>query len=322
MIKITIKNNNDSLSLDKLAFGTGCFSDYNDRESYFVLMDRFFEYFRTFDTARSYNEWLPDGKDISEYMLGQWIKSRNNRDEIVIITKGGFPKNLKIKKDVINRITKEDLQYDLDTSLKTMDIDCVDVFLLHRDDESKPVEDIIPILDNFVKQGKTRFVGVSNWKTERIEKANEFIAKENMTRLVLSQCYFSLAESTPEKFDDSTIVCINKAEYEWHEKSKMPLMAYTSQAKGFFTKIHNGNMKKSDIVRFMSDDNIERARKAKKLADEYSVSPTCIALAYLTNNKVQTSAIIGPRNLSQLEDSMKVKDVMLSKDQIKWLNGE
>ena len=65
MIKINLSDGNDSLSLDKLAFGTGSFSDYNEESSYFLLMDKFFQHFKTFDTARSYNEWLPDGKDIS-----------------------------------------------------------------------------------------------------------------------------------------------------------------------------------------------------------------------------------------------------------------
>jgi len=322
MIRIILDNGIHNLSMDKLAFGTGCFADYNDKDSYFLLMDRFFENFKTFDTARSYNEWLPDGKDISEHMLGEWMKIRNNRNNIVIVTKGGFPKNLKSKKDIINRITKEDLQYDIDTSLATLKTDYVDIFLLHRDDLSKPIEYIIPILQDFIKQGKTRFIGVSNWTSDRIAKAQEFIEKEKMVPLSISQCYFSLAESTPAKFDDETIVCINDYEYKWYETNKMPLMAYTSQAKGFFSKYNNVQLKQSEINRFVSDINIERAKRAKMLANEYSVSPTCIALAYLINNPVQTCAIIGPKNLSLLEDSISVKDVLLSKTQIDWLKGE
>jgi aryl-alcohol dehydrogenase-like predicted oxidoreductase len=58
-------------------------------------MDRFYENFKTFDTARSYNEWLPDGKDISEYMLGEWMNSRKNRNNVVVVTKAGFQRTLK-----------------------------------------------------------------------------------------------------------------------------------------------------------------------------------------------------------------------------------
>ncbi len=322
MIRITLNNGRDSLVLDKLTFGTGCFSDYTEKQSYFLLMDRFYQNFKTFDTARSYNEWLPDGKDISERMLGEWMKSRKNRHDVIVVTKGGFPKNLKIKKDVVKRITKEDLQYDIDTSLDMLQTDYVDVFLLHRDDLSKPVEYIIPILQDFIKQGKARFIGVSNWTCDRIEKAQEFIAKEKMIPLSISQCYFSLAESTPAKFDDETLVCINEQEYKWYERSKMPLMAFTSQAKGFFSKYNSIQLKQSEINRFVSDLNIERVKRARMLANEYSVSPTCIALAYLTNNPVQTSAVIGPRNIAQLEDSINVKEILLSKSQIDWLKGD
>ena len=322
MIKISLDNGIHTLNIDKLAFGTGCFSDYADKESYFLLMDRFYENFKTFDTARSYNEWLPDGKDISEYMLGEWMNSRKNRNNVVVVTKGGFPKNLKIKKDVQNRLTKEDLQFDIDTSLATLKTDYVDIFLLHRDDLSKPVEYIIPILQDFIKQGKTRFIGVSNWTSDRIEKAQDFIAKEKMIPLSISQCYFSLAESSPEKFDDDTIVCINRQEYKWYERSRIPLMAFTSQAKGFFSKYNSIQLKQSEIKRFVSEINIERAKRARMLANEYSVSPTCIALAYLVNNPVQTCAVIGPKNISQLEDSINVKEILLSKTQIDWLIGE
>ncbi len=322
MIKIDLDNGIHSLSMDKLAFGTGVFSDYADKESYFLLMDKFYEHFKTYDTARCYNEWLPEGKDISEYMLGEWMKSRKNREDLIVITKGGFPKNLKLKKDVVERITKEELQYDIDKSLSVMNIDYVDIFLLHRDDLSKPVEYIIPILQDFIKQGKTRFIGVSNWTSKRIEEAQAFIASENLVPLSVSQCFFSLAESTPERFDDETIVCIDDEQYEWYEKKKLPLMAYTSQAKGFFSKYNTVQLKDSVVKKFLSDINIERAKRAKMLADEYSVSPTCIALAYLTNNPVQTCAVIGSKNLSQLEDSIGVKDILLSQAQIDWLKGE
>ena len=321
MIKIKLSNGRDHLDMDKLVFGTGSFTDYSSEEQYFALMDKYCKAFRTFDTARSYNEWLPGSENISEYMLGKWMSTRKNRKNTIVVTKGGFPKNLKLKKDVVKRINKEDLTYDLDLSLKTLDTDYVDVFLLHRDDEDKKIEEIMPILNDFVKQGKARFTGVSNWSCKRLSEAVEFTEKESMEPLVISQCYFSLASSNPARFEDETIVCINDDEYVWYEKNKMPLMAFTSQAKGFFSKYCMAPLTQKEIMRFLSQENIERAKRAMLLADEYSVSPTCIALAYLTNNKVQTAAILGCRNMEQLDDSLKADDILLSDAQIDWLKG-
>lgn len=319
MIKINIKHNDQSLSMDKLTFGTGIFTAYDEKESYFLLMDKYYENFKTFDTARSYNQWLEGGENLSESILGQWMESRGNREDIILVTKGGFPDNLKLKENVKNRITREDLTHDIDTSLSFLKTDYVDIFLLHRDDETKPVEEIMPILNDFVKAGKTRFIGVSNWKKERIEQANNFALEENLAPLVISQLFFSLAQSTAEKFDDPTIVCMDDEEYSWYEQNNMPVMAYTSQAKGFFSKYNTSTLSHSNIKRFLSEENIAIAQRVKKLAEEFSISPTCVALAYLTNNQVQTSAIIGSKNLAQLEDSVSVRDILLSQAQISWL---
>ena len=90
-------------------------------------------------------------------------KHRGRRDDLVIMTKGGHPKMDTMN---ISRMSKEDMEYDLNLSLKALGIDCIDIYFYHRDDLSQPVSDLIGVMESFVKQGKIRYYGCSNWTTE------------------------------------------------------------------------------------------------------------------------------------------------------------
>ena len=91
-------------------------------------------------------------------------------------------------------ISQKEIETDLDNSLKAFDMDYVDLYYLHRDDENIPVEEIIEYLNSFVKKGKIKNIGVSNWKSERIKKANEYAKENNLVPITFSQIKYSLAK--------------------------------------------------------------------------------------------------------------------------------
>ena len=74
----------------------------------------------------------------------------------------------------ISRMSKEDMEYDLNLSLKALRIDYIDIYFYHRDDLSQPVSDLIEVMEYFVKQGKIRYYGCSNWTTERMIEADNY----------------------------------------------------------------------------------------------------------------------------------------------------
>lgn len=313
---IQLNNGKYALNLQKLTFGAGNFDNLDRTEDYFHLLDIYYNDFvgRSFDTARIY------GKGISEQVLGKWIRERGiPRDEIVITTKGGHPP---LDDMHSHRLNRDSICFDMDASLAALGLSYVDIYLLHRDCEALPVGGIMDALNELVKAGKTRFIGVSNWSTARIAEANRYAADNGLVPLSISQINFSLARTTPEQLQDDTLVCMNEENYKWYLKNHFPVMAFSSQAKGFFSKlIANEGATPKIQQRFVTEENLKRLERVKALSEKLKVSPAAAALAYLTCNPVQTSAVFSCRTEEQLRDTMSAKGVTLDGETVRLLEG-
>ena len=149
----------------------------------FSLLDRTLELgCNTFDTARMYGD--------AERTLGAWTRSRGNREDVVIATKGCHP----ALPGQPTRFTPSVLTSDLHASLKAFGGDYFDIYLLHWDDPNVPLEPMVERLNRHVSEGKIRAIGVSNWSHERIAKANAFARRAGLKPLSVSSVQFSLAE--------------------------------------------------------------------------------------------------------------------------------
>ena len=232
MLEFEIKNEKDSLKLPALSFGTASFERSDSDEVYFELLDTFYKCGgRCIDTARVYCSWLEEGLDSSEGVIGRWMRARGNRDDIILCTKGGHPPIGEMER---SRLSRAELEYDISRSLEVLGTDHIDVYFVHRDDERIPVEEIMPILNDFHRSGRARFLGASNWTAARIEAANKFAVENGMEPFRVSQINYSLAHSSTDTFGDPTVVCMNLREFKWYQRNQFPVMAYCPQAKGFF----------------------------------------------------------------------------------------
>lgn len=317
---LNLQSRTDQLNISKLILGTDYFGSSISYEDSFSMLDYFFEMGgNCVDTARVYAEWLEGGSGASETLIGSWIKSRKYRNQIIISTKGGHP-NLKTMK--VGRLSKECIISDLEKSLTTLNLDYIDLYLLHRDDLTRPVEDIMESLASIVKSGKVRFIGCSNWTIKRIEAANEYALQHGLPTFCTSQIQWSLARSTPEAHKDSTLVCMDDNEYEWYKENSFPVMAFSSQAKGFFAKaaaLGLDNINQKAFERFKSPENIIRLKKVLEYSNEHKLTPSAVALGYLLCNKVPTMAILGCKSMDQLKDSLTSIDVNFSSEISDWL---
>ncbi len=217
MISYTLKNDKYEIKLPSLTFGTSDFMRHDNDEVYFELLDTYCSCGGWFiDTARVYCDWLENGHNSSEGVIGRWIKARNNRDKIVLATKGGHPAMGHMDK---NRLSREDLEKDINDSLECLGTDYVDIFFLHRDDTKVPVEEIMPVLNDIYQSGKAHFIGVSNWSCQRIQAANDFAAKNGMEPIRISQIYYSLAHASSSILGDPTLVCMDTREFRWYSEN-------------------------------------------------------------------------------------------------------
>lgn len=308
------------LEVSKLVLGTDYFGTTVQKDTAFALMDAFFEAGgNSLDTARVYAEWIPGGKGASEETVGEWIKLRKNRSDVILSTKGGHPPFGRMTE---GRLDPGSIRDDLGASLKTLGVDYIDIYWVHRDEVVRPVEEIMEALNKHVREGKILSIGCSNWKTERIESANAYAKAHHLTPFYASQIQWSLAESTPEAHDDPTIVCMDQSEMTWYAKNNFPVMAYSSQAKGFFARAAANGLdaiNQKAYKRFCTPANIARLERVAQYAGQHNLTPTEVALGYLLNHEVTAAAIVGCKNLDQLKDTLTAADVLIPDEAVGWL---
>lgn len=269
------------------------------------FMDYYFQMGgNTIDTARMYT----GGK--SEAVIGAYLKERGIRDKTVISTKCAHPPIENMQK---NRLSRSEIESDIDLSLKALQTEYIDILWLHRDDLSVPCGGIIESLNEMVKKGKIRYFGASNWCTDRIKEANLYAEKHGLMGFAASQIQWSAA--IPARNYDSTLVIMNQNEYGFYKNSGLPVFAYSAQAKGFFEKYDKGCLSEKAKDRYLCEENIGRYRKIKEISENTGHSISSVVLSAITNNEDFTSfPIINCSSLSQLEDSLgalKIKEQLL-----------
>ena len=317
---LEIKGKNDMIRMSKNIIGTTYFGTEFDKGKCFTLLDRYFELGgNCIDTARSYAQWIEGGDSASEKVIGQWFESRKLREKTVLSTKGAF-----YAKDGTSRVNSEAIIEDIGQSLECLKTKYIDIYFLHRDDINADIEDIMYTLDSFVKKGTIKALGASNWTVERIEYANNIAKANNFTPFSVSQIHWNAAFATPESLNDYTLVCMNDNEYSWYLKNRFPVMAFSSQAKGLFSKaIEQGidSLNKKIIDRFLCERNVKKIEWVKSYCERFNVSPATAILSFINSNPVPAASIIGCSSVEQLEDSMRNADFVMSAEDIKALNS-
>jgi len=262
----------------------------------------------TIDTAHVYQ----NGN--SEKAVGKWLKGTVKRKDIVILDKGAHPDSNG------PRVTPTDIKQDLYESLERLQVDFIDIYMLHRDNPEIPVEVIIDALNEHKKAGMIGVLGVSNWTNKRIEEANKYAAENGLSGFVVNSPNLSLAKPNEPRW--AGCISVDKESLQWHEKNQFPLFSWSSQAGGFFSGRYSPNQNDdSEMVRvYYSEANWERYHRAQELAMDKGVTPIQIALAYVLNQPFSTCALIGPMTTEELHSSMRAVDIELSQAEIKWLD--
>jgi 1-deoxyxylulose-5-phosphate synthase len=258
----------------------------------------------------------------SEKTLGRWIYEVGRRNELVLITKGCHP--AVNREDIfgspwVSRFTPEAMQTDLSESLERLHTDYVDLYLLHRDDESVSVSPLIEALNREQASGRIKAFGASNWRVERIAEANEYASQHGLNGFVISSPNLSLAE--PKKMLFPGTLFADETTRQWHHTHQFPLLAWSSLATGFMSgKYKSDDTSNENITQvYYSEENFERLRRAQELAARQNVSVSQIALAYVLGQAFPVIALVGPTTVSNLDDALGAVDVKLSLEEMDFL---
>ena len=272
-----------------------------------VMFDDYFEQGgNSFDSAYGY------GGGMCEKVLGQWVKLRGLREQVVILDKGAHTP----------LCNPTDLTRQLLESLERLQTDYLDIYMMHRDNEEIPVGEFVDVLNEHLRAGRIRCFGGSNWSIQRIEAGNAYAKKKGLTGFAAVSNNFSLARMVDPVWR-GCIHASDAASRAWFTRTQMPLMPWSSQARGFFVRADPADKSDSSLVRcWYSEDNFRRLARARELAARRGVQPIVIALAYVLCQPFPTLPLIGPRTLAETRVSMQALDVKLSPEELRWLNLE
>jgi L-glyceraldehyde 3-phosphate reductase len=289
---------NSGLKLPAISLGLWQnFSDYdvfaNCRS---ILRHAFDNGITHFDLANNYGP--PPGS--AEETFGRVIQKdfRPYRDEMVIATKAGYDMWPGPYGDFGS---KKYLVASLDQSLKRMGLEYVDIFYHHRPDPETPLEETMLALDLIVKQGKSLYVGISNYSAEQTESAIK-ILKELKTPFIIHQAKYSMFERWVENGLLDVL-----------ENNGSGCIAFSPLAQGMLTdKYLDGIPEGSRAAREhtslnpgqVSSANIEKARKLNALALDRGQSLAQMAIAWLLKDDRITSVLVGASKVSQLHNSL------------------
>jgi aryl-alcohol dehydrogenase-like predicted oxidoreductase len=263
----------------------------------------------TFDCARCYFD--------SETVLGKWMRERGNRNSVVVVTKGGCTDFTTGRK----RLDWIDLDTDLYESLRELQTDYIDIYFVHRDDTTKPVGRIMKTLHEFVEDGKVRFLGASNWTTDRIAAANAYALQNGLTPFSVSQPCWSLGYTDGNHYDPE-LAYMTDPEYEWYRKNGLPVMAHSALANGLFSGINNFSPYSALMMRYNFCRNGARYIRAEKIAKQLGISMTEVVIGYITCNQVNAAAIVGWNSTAHERECLGGLRVELTPEQVDYLHGE
>ena len=285
-----------------------------DEATSFAVLDRFADRgFNFIDTADMYSSWKPGNKGgESETILGNWVKRRGKREEIVLATKLGNPMG-EGKKGLSATYMREAVE----ASLRRLQTDYIDLYQAHIDDKETPLEETLRAFDDLVQEGKVRIVGASNYDGRRLRAAEEVARNAGWARYETLQPNYNLHTREDYERDLAPVV----AEYS------IGVVPYFSLAAGFLTGKYKsaadaeGKSRGGMVTKFFDERGTRILQSLATVADQTGAKQASIALAWLLSRPNILAPIASATSTDQLEDLFAAADLQLSPEQIKELSS-
>ncbi|MET9612981.1 aldo/keto reductase [Kitasatospora indigofera] len=300
------------LAVFPLSLGGNVFGWTADEAQSFAVLDAFAAGGGNFiDTADVYSAWVPGNTGgESETIIGNWLRSRGNRDDIVVATKvGAHPGSAGLKAHTIKSATEE--------SLRRLGVERIDLLYTHRDDTDTPVEEFITALDELVKEGKVREIAASNISAERLTEALDFSAREGLARYVAVQPHYNLVSRNTYEGPLAEVVAA-------HGLSSVP---YFALASGFLTgKYRPGgadvdSARAQGAARYLDDPRGPKVLTAlDAVAAVHGTEPATVALAWLASRPTVAAPIASARTVEQLPPLLAAATLRLAPEELALLD--
>lgn len=317
------QNTGNPARVSQISLGCDFYGLTIPEETAFRMMDAYYELGgKFFDTARVYGQAELGAQSLSEVTVGRWIQRNGLQGRVVVSDKGGHPDRRDMS---VSRINEKELRADLFASLEALQTSAVDIWFLHRDNPAMPVGEIVDIVSDFVDKGYVKHLGASNWTGKRLDEAREYAQRHGKHGFEISQIQWSLARSTPQSWNDPTLVAMNETELAWYEQSNLPVMVFSPQGRGLFSKvIEQGaqSVPEKTAKRFLLEENAGRIENCRTVCERTGRNPASVCLAYLTSAPFPTIPVIGGSTPEQVRGALKDCDTKLGSEDRAFLIGK
>ncbi len=292
------------LHIAPIVFGGNVFGWTAEAKTSFDLLDRFVEAgYNAIDTADVYSAWAPGNKGgESETIIGDWMKSRGNRDKIIVVTKVGSPMG-----PGKNGLSAAYVAQAVEASLKRLRVEAIDLYLSHWPDADTPYEETLGAYRDLVTQGKVRFIGASNLDAAQLRASLEAAKAKSLPRYDVLQPEYNLYDRA--SFDGALRdLCIAE---------EIGVITYFSLAKGFLSGKYR---READLAKSARGGGVkaylnERGNRILAALDGVAArrlaKPAEVALAWLIAKPGVTAPIASATSLEQLESLIKAGSLTL-----------
>ncbi|PZH14657.1 alcohol dehydrogenase [Streptomyces sp. NTH33] len=294
------------LKVFPLALGGNVFGWTADQEQSFAVLDAYAAAGGNFvDTADSYSAWIEGNQGgESETIIGNWVKARRNRSDIVIATKVSQHPDFQ-------GLGAATIKAAADASLKRLGTDYIDLYYTHFDKPEVPVEEIIGALDELVRAGKVRHIAASNISAERLTASLDFSEREGLARYVALQPHYNLVSRDTYEGELQGVA----------ERAGLAAVPYFALASGFLTgKYRPGTTVDSARAQGAAKHlDTERGRKVLAALDEvaraHDAEVATVALAWLAARPTVVAPIASARTVRQLPALLGVAELRLTEEE-------
>jgi aryl-alcohol dehydrogenase-like predicted oxidoreductase len=296
------------LAVSPLCLGTNIFGWTADERESFAVLDAYVAAGHNFlDTADVYSAWV-DGHSggESEAVIGAWLRRRGNRDRVLVATKVGN----------LGGLAADNVRRCLEDSLLRLHTDYVDIYYLHRDVADVPLQETLGAVDDEVRRGRVRHVGLSNFSAARATEAIEICARDGLSPIRMLSPHYNLLE---RKYENRlAAVCAA------HGIACVP---YYALASGFLTGKYRPGVDvgsargRLDGSRYLDDRGIAALAVLEAIALEHDTTLAAVALAWLRSRPTVVAPIASARTPEQLAQLLPMDAIELSDAELDRLSA-
>lgn len=302
------------LHVAPLAFGGNVFGWTADEATSFSLLDAFVDAgLNLIDTADVYSRWAPGNRGgESETVIGNWLRRSGKRDKVVIATKVGMDMG-----DGRKGLAPAYIRQAVEDSLRRLQVDCIDLYQSHTDDESVPLEDVLGEYARLIEAGKVRAIGASNYSAARLAQALVASQEHGLPRYESLQPEYNLYSRSGYESALEPLVRDNN----------IGVITFYPLAAGFLTgkyrKPEDANKSprgENICAKYLNTRGLRILDALDAVAGRLSATPAQVALAWQISRPGITAPMASATSLTQLDELIGASRLELDADAVELLN--